>query len=233
MRIIERAIAVTDTVFPPGRLIFRRARNIAQTLHLWSPPLDKIFNGIYRNNSWADPESISGRGSTLAYTVVIRRELPVLLESVEARSLLDAPCGDFNWMRHVALGGVKYIGGDIVPELIARNREQYGDTSRDFLVLDLTKDQLPLVDVILCRDCLIHLSYRHIHAAISNFKKSNARYLLTTTHPTVRENSDIPTGAWRSVNLQLPPFNFPEPIQLITEHAGTGKCLGLWKLETL
>jgi len=232
MRIIEKAIAATDSVFPPGRAIFRRVRNIAQTLHLWSPPVDKIFCGIYRNNSWADPESISGRGSTLAYTVVIRRVLPALLESLEASSLLDAPCGDFNWMRQVDLGGLKYIGGDVVPELIARNRELYGDARRDFLVLDITKDQLPEVDVILCRDCLIHLSYKHIHAAIANFKKSNSRYLLTTTHPALRGNSNIPTGAWRSVNLQLPPFNFPEPVRLITEHEGTGKCLGLWKLKT-
>ena len=45
-------------------------------------------------------------------------------------SLLDAPCGDFNWMRHVPLGGVSYTGADVVPELIARNRRDYGRDGR-------------------------------------------------------------------------------------------------------
>ena len=57
--------------------------------------------------------------------------------------------------------------------------------------------------------------------------------LLATTHTSVRLNTDIKTGEWRSVNLQLPPFDFPPPAQLIVEDEELGKCLGLWSLEEI
>jgi SAM-dependent methyltransferase len=192
-----------------------------------------IFSDIYRNNWWADPESVSGRGSTLARTEAVRRELPALLRSVGVRSLLDAPCGDFNWMRYVDLAGIEYTGADVVPELIARNRRMESGAGKKFAVLNITRDRLPQVDAILCRDCFIHFSYKDIDAAIANFKRSDSTFLLATTHIDVSENTDIETGGWRSVNLQLPPFNFPQPERLIMEDIELGKGLGLWKLEEL
>jgi hypothetical protein len=50
---------------------------------------------------------------------------------------------------------------------------------------------------------------------------------------TVQQNVDCPDGGWRSVNLQLPPFNFPPPLKLIVEDAELGKGLGVWRLEEL
>src|SRR4051812_27850000 len=91
--------------FPRAANVFRRLRRVVRSLIVRARGLDAVFSDIYRNNSWGDAESVSGRGSTLARTEVIRRSLPGLLESVGARSLLDAPCGDFNWMRHVELAG--------------------------------------------------------------------------------------------------------------------------------
>lgn len=221
---IEKAKSFIKSAFPGSAQIYRRLR---------SDSIEDIFSGIHQNNLWEDPESVSGRGSTLLRTGVIRRTLPALLASVGARSLLDAPCGDFNWMRHVELKGIKYTGADVVRELIARNRQLYEDANRSFVVLDITSDQLPKTDVILCRDCFIHFSYVHTQAAIANFRRSDSMFLLATTHTSVRENREIRTGEWRSVNLELHPFNFPPPIQLIIEDPELGKCLGLWKLEQL
>lgn len=192
-----------------------------------------VFSRIHQKNLWQDLESVSGRGSTLARTEIIRRDLHSLLESLGARSLLDAACGDFNWMRHVDLEGVDYIGADVVPDLVACNRRLYEGGKKSFVILDITSDQLPKVDVILCRDCLIHLSVADIDAAIANFKRSNSTFLLATTHTSVRENSEIRTGDWRSVNLQLPPFDFAAPLKLIREDAESDKCLGLWRLAEL
>ena len=164
-------------------------------------------------------------------TEAIRAQLSGLLSSVGARSLLDAACGDFNWMRHTPLNGVEYLGVDIVPELIARNQLMYEDQARRFATLDITRAVLPRVDVILCRDCLIHLSNGDGLRAVSNFKSSGARFLLATTHPGMTENVDIESGAWRNLNLQLPPFNLPEPLKTITEDGELGKTLGLWSLN--
>ena len=192
-----------------------------------------VFSKIYRNNLWADPESLSGRGSTLARTGVIRAELPRLLHDAGAKTLLDAACGDFNWMRHCDLGSVQYIGVDIVPELIAQNREKFECQRRRFAILDITSTQVPEADIILCRDCFVHLSFKDIHSALDNFKKSKASFLLATTHTSVSMNEDIPTGAWRSVNLQAWPFNLPHPDRLIVEDPDLGKCLGLWRIQNL
>jgi hypothetical protein len=62
------------------------------------------------------------------------------------------------------------------------------------MCLDLTKDRLPKVDLILSRDALVHLSSRDCLAALANFKSSKSQYLLMTTFPAVIKNEDILTG---------------------------------------
>src|SRR2546421_6622590 len=128
-------------VLPGGARIYRRFRSIGQSFARRGA--GEIFTDIYRTRKWADAESVSGRGSTLARTRVVREALPVLLEGVGTRSLFDAACGDFNWMRHVELRGVEYTGADVVPGLVGRNREMYGGEGRAFVVLDITRDRLP------------------------------------------------------------------------------------------
>ena len=66
---------------------------------------------------------------------------------------------------------------------------------------DITRDALPRADVILCRDCLVHFSFKDIFAAIDNFKKSQSRYLLATTFIAFSENLDVATGEWRRLNM--------------------------------
>jgi hypothetical protein len=46
-----------------------------------------------------------------------------------------------------------------------------GGPGREFLHLDITTDRLPKVDAILCRDCLVHCSFRQIAAAVRNFRR--------------------------------------------------------------
>jgi hypothetical protein len=201
--------------------------------------MEATFTPFYTENRWADSESASGPGSTLTRTSKLRNELPGLLKEIGARTLIDAPCGDFNWMKDTDLGVEQYIGVDIIPDLIARNQNLYGNDQRRFALLDLTRDKLPQVDVILCRDCFIHFSYRHIAAALKNFKRSRSTYLLTNTYPAWQQNADIRTGDFRQINLLLPPFNFPPPLRDIDEKYPEeaqkffGKTLGLWKLADL
>ncbi|HSE33387.1 MAG TPA: hypothetical protein VLA93_17580 [Pyrinomonadaceae bacterium] len=120
-----------------------------------------------------------------------------------------------------------------VPDLISRNQKLFEGERRRFAVRDITRDPPPQTDVILCRDCFIHISFARIRAAMSNFRKTGASYLLCTTHTTVRENIDCTDGSWRSLNLQLAAFKFPPPSKLIIEDAELGKCLGVWRLRDL
>jgi len=81
--------------------------------------LRERFEKIFATNLWADPDTRSGVGSSLDSTRVLRRKLPDALRQLGTRVLLDAPCGDFAWMQHVDLTGIDYIGGDIVPAIVA------------------------------------------------------------------------------------------------------------------
>ena len=197
-----------------------------------------VFERIYAQNGWGDGESRSGFGSDEKQTEAIRAVLPGLFSELGVKSVLDVPCGDFNWMRLLGLE-IDYLGADIVRAVIERNRRLYEKPGRRFQLLDVTRDTIPKVDIILCRDLLVHLSFRDIRAALSNISRSGVRYLLTTTFPSRNTNGDIETGQWRPLNLQRPPFSFPPPIRLITEHCTewggqwADKCLGLWEVEAI
>jgi hypothetical protein len=196
-----------------------------------------VFTEIYGTNGWSGSESVSGTGSSLDETEVIRSFLPQIVQQLRIATLLDIPCGDFHWMRHVDLASVHYTGADVVDILVEENRRRFSDDMRMFLTLDLTKDSLPKADMILCRDCLFHLSFKDISRAIANIQASGAHFILTTTNPMLERNIDIVTGEWRRLNLQASPFSFPKPIQLIKEGRGgdhnQDKALGLWRINDL
>jgi hypothetical protein len=202
-------------------------------------PLREIFSEIYRNNTWQGDETSSGPGSTLEMTWEVRQRLPLLLASLGVRTLLDAPSGDFHWIGHVTLGLDQYIGVDVVPEIVARNRARFAGNGRQFLELDITRDPLPRADLILCRDCFGHLPNDLVLAALRNFKQSAARWLLVTTFTRPRPNTEIKPGAWRPLNLQATPFSLPLPLGLINERcrenqgAYSDKSLGLWDLAEI
>ena len=190
----------------------------------------RIFEQIYQHNSWQSAESRSGPGSPRERTKALRRELPKVLSRLGVRTLVDAPCGDCNWRQHIEIDLDAYIGVDIVPALIEDNRRRYQDFNWKFEVMDLIKDPLPTGDAVLCRDALIHLSLADIGRALSNIRRSGAKYLLATSHEAISVNTDITTGGWRSVNLMLAPFNLSAPLERIVENAQTGKILGVWAL---
>lgn len=194
------------------------------------------FEKVYRDNGFGGNESRSGAGSDLAATVPLRSQLSLLLDRYAIGSMLDAPCGDFHWMQHVAFGAA-YIGADIVPAIIDRNVKLYASDKRRFIMSDMVRDKLPHTELIFCRDGLVHLSFEDGLRAIGNFKRSGGTYLLATTFLEPRPNVDTPTGLfWRPLNMSLAPFDFPEPLELIHEPAPEpyeDKSMGLWRLADL
>lgn len=219
------------------RPVRRFARMIADPI---LPAADhrEVFRDIYRRNLWGSAESVSGPGSTTREAAFIA-DLISLLRRFEARTLLDAPCGDFNWIGEVADSVEQYVGIEVVPELIEHNLRHHLTDRRRFALADISRDPLPRADVILCRDCLVHFSRQDIRATLANFRRSGSRYLLTTTFLNRGTNTYISTGAWQPLNLQAAPFRFPPPLALVDErctHTGgiyRDKRLGLWELASL
>lgn len=199
----------------------------------------ELFTKYYINNTWSGKESLSGPGSDLEQTKYLIPELQILLSDFKIKSILDVPCGDFNWMKRIDLKGIKYTGGDIVEKMIERNNRKYQKENVSFKIIDIINDKLPKVDLIIVRDCFVHLPYEDIFSALDNIKNSNSKYLLTThfTWNAPGNNKDIPVGAWRRINLQKEPFNFSYPKQMIIEgniqSLDRDKTLSLWEIKDI
>jgi len=197
-----------------------------------------VFDTIYKTRMWGSIESYSGGGSHISTTKIIRALLLVLWDEYKIKTFLDVPCGDYNWMKEVPKKNIHYIGGDIVTELIEKNNIKYKSNSISFIIIDITQDDLPNVDMIFCKDCLQHLSDKNVFKALKNFKLSKSKYLLVTSYPLTLYNKDICDGDYRPLNLRLNPYNFPEPIEEIHETSkGSGmekdKYMYLYKLEDI
>ena len=198
------------------------------------------FERIHAVNLWGAATSVSGLGSEPAAVGALATELPALLRALQARSLLDAPCGDARWINRLALD-VDYTGIDIVPALIVdlQRRAVAGELRGRYLRADITRDPLPRADAVLCRDALVHLSFAHIARAIDNLRRSGARWLITTTFTAWQRNNDCDDGDWRALNLCRPPFSWPAPHALLDERcdeaggAYRDKSLGVWRLDAL
>jgi hypothetical protein len=138
-----------------------------------------------------------------------------------------------------------YTGGDIVGGLIDRHNENFKDVGgRSFVHLDITEDPIPSADLWIVRDILFHLSPENIKKVLLNFKKSDVKYILTTSHNfdtvnyngvTWYENRSIPNGHFDLLNLFAAPYNFPEPLYRFDDtmwpHPKREMCL--WSKEQL
>jgi hypothetical protein len=155
--------------------VLAHLRFIERQAELEGLDLEALFTRIYQTNLWGDAESRSGLGSAPGAA-------PALWSRLGVRRILDLPCGDFAWLSGIELGERFYLGA-VVAELVARNQAAFGreDGRVRFAKLDLLRDPLPAADFVLCRDCLVHLSFANIFAALANLRRSGARWLLATT----------------------------------------------------
>ena len=212
-------------------------------MHLNRGPvsLKRKFENVFLNNLFHGESSKSGNGSSKAQTAEIAGQLPALISGLGIQSILDIPCGDLEWMKDVDLGTASYIGADISPSLISHLTANF--PNKQFQLLNVTKDLLPKVDLIFCRDLFVHLSDKDIQLAINKIKQSGSKYLATTTFSERTKNKNLKFFTreigWRTLNLEVAPFNFPPALIKInercTEGAGTfsDKALGLWEIGKL
>lgn len=189
------------------------------------------FTQIYNTNYWNGETSISGIGSDETQVKTIIESINYIIKEFKINTILDLPCGDFNWMKQVNLNNVNYIGADIVTELIKENSQKYSSNNIQFEVINLISDPIPKCDLIITRDCLVHLSFMNIYDALLNVKLSGSKYILTTIFPDHNLNNDICTGDWRTLNLQSKPFNLKAPIRIFNENCTEAN--GIYKDKSL
>ena len=191
---------------------------------------------IYKNNYWENSETVSGRGSNLKTTVNRRKKLKEVIKKYNIKSIFDAPCGDCNWIEKIIKNSrIRYIGADIVNDIIVKNKKKFDDKKITFKRMDLTKEKIPKADLFICRDFLFHLSFEDIHIFLKNLKKSNSKYLLISSHYKNEKikniNKNIHSGDFRKIDIFQPPFNFNKNyVTVIDDYCdNTKKYLYLFK----
>jgi SAM-dependent methyltransferase len=182
------------------------------------------LRAVFETKTWAGKEGKdprSGPGSDLESTARLRAALPGVFKRFKVKTFVDAPCGDWFWMQHVNLKGIKYIGGDISKDLLDDVAKEFTKPGVRFMHLDITSDPLPDSDMLMCRDCLFHLKFWLKWKFFENFAASKTKYLMMTMHHVPENQMVMANGGFRRFNPMMAPFNFPAPLEIITETADT------------
>ncbi len=182
-------------------------------------PTKDAMQQVYAKKLWGsgNTDFYSGAGSHDAETIQpYIEEVIAFFKSLENPPVVcDLGCGDFNVGKELVPYTQAYTAVDIVPELIAHNKELFKSKQLSFASLDLANDPLPEGDCALLRQVLQHLSNAEI-ASIVN-KLYAYRYVILTEHLPDQDfipNTDIISGQGirlkkhSGVELLAAPFNF-------------------------
>lgn len=191
----------------------------------------RAFQDAYGRAQWGQEkgsEFFSGAGSrgdcANMYVECISREIESLCrESDRPLTVVDLGCGDFSVGRELLrrTENVKYIGCDIVPELIQAHTANTKDPRVSFREVDIVADELPDGDICLVREVLQHLCNSDVSRVLGKLVKYKYVY-ITEARPVILEgppNPDKPsgpgvrwdwrTGRGRGIELDQPPFGLP------------------------
>lgn len=191
----------------------------------------EAFTTIYSKRIWGESGGGSGEGSKDPCGVTAKEILRQILFKYNVASILDAPCGGVHssWMKQTILKMksdlpcFRYFGVDVVDVVIHKNRgafKQHEDWVQfDSVDLSAPTTQLPVgYDLILSRDALQHLSYKAIAGALRAYCTTASTYLLVGSYLASEKNSLIAVGETFAINVLLPPFSLPRPVEVFTEN---------------
>lgn len=184
-------------------------------LSLFSDQVEKVFSKIYRNKLWGVNEfneGGSGSGSTRNGAKEYIDCINEFIAQNNITSILDIGCGDGVVLGMLDLNeNMTYTGLDVVKSVILKNKEKY--PKYNFYHSNAILDDIPIADLILCKDVLQHLTNEQVKK-ITNKIKKNCKYAIITNdveHTLVKmknfTNIDIAVGEGRFLRLQDSPFN--------------------------
>ena len=183
----------------------------------------EAFTSIYRDRSWGGT-SRSGPGSDPRRLRPYLKLVTAFIRDNNVRSVVDIGCGDWAFARRIDWSGVDYTGIDVVPELVDRLNETFGQDEIRFLCADLVSSPLPSADLCIIKDVLQHLPNESVqrflaslpkcfkHAIITNDMSREKRggwWKLLQRFEIMTANRDTFTGGYRPLRLTDDPFRLP------------------------
>jgi hypothetical protein len=153
-----------------------------------------------------------GPGSTLVWTKAIRMWLPQMIEKHDINSICDAGAGQLHWQKEIFTPGSFYLPFDLIPR------------HPDVQPIDITKEDLPPCDAVLCRHVLIHFDPPRIEQTLARFRRV-AKYLIASQYPKARPFNP----ALQYNQTDLTPL-LGRPLDIV-EDGGKDAChLAIWRL---
>ncbi|EKX49979.1 hypothetical protein GUITHDRAFT_135660 [Guillardia theta CCMP2712] len=123
-RYLLQSLVLPDFFFdPPRQILTREDEPLVRRLR---------FESIFQRKFWSpESESASGPGSNADMTAGVQELLHEVMTDLGLSSLLDIGCGDWFWMSRTNLTGVRYVGVDIVHDIIASNIRHVQQRTRE------------------------------------------------------------------------------------------------------
>jgi SAM-dependent methyltransferase len=215
----------------------RGLRQLASRVYRRTRSPRSVFTQIYGRNAWggAQGDFCSGSGSSTETIVGPYIEVIGILATkyrFTGKTFVDLGCGDFRVGHRLLPFCSRYIGVDVVEELIAYNNLQYGNAHVSFITADIVSEMLPTGQICFLRQVLQHLSNRQISAILRKVKQYEMVF-ITEHYPSewaaVRPNidkvqgGDVRAAVGSGVYLDLPPFRLPaSELTKVLEVPGSG-----------
>jgi SAM-dependent methyltransferase len=137
----------------------------------------QTFQAIYRNQAWGCG---SGPGSSPANRVEYRAFVERFIEANGVRSVTDLGCGDWQFSRLIDWSQVEYLGLDLVPEVVAQNRNRFAGDNIRFDVFSVI-DNLSGGDLLLSKEVVQHLPNKVVAEYLAIIRQKYKFALLTNT----------------------------------------------------
>jgi hypothetical protein len=210
-----------------------RQRNLARRNQLMTT--EEVFTKIYSTNRWGGERGVfcSGAGShetgiVSPYVCKVTAELDRI--GASSMTAVDLGCGDYSVGRQLSSACGRYVGVDIVKDLVAHNQALFGRHNVSFRHVNIVEEPLPEGDICFLRQVLQHLSNDQIAAVLPKLEQFTWCF-ITEHHPSSdrldQPNIDKPQGddirisRGSGVFLEQHPFVVPaERYNLLLEVPG-------------
>ncbi len=213
---IEQKSNVVNKIIEPirGQLHKNDERYTSDELRM------QTFQMIYKDHIWGEGDDFySGIGShdesvVQPYVNLINQ----FIREKEIKTVVDIGCGDFAIGRKIANDSIRYIGVDIVPELIERNNAKFGNDHIKFMHKDIVKEKVPDAELYLIREVFQHLSIQEVQRALVNIK--GVKYCIITESLVKggKYNRNKPHGSFSGFYLEEEPFHLKVKRILTLDH---------------
>jgi len=173
-------------------------------------PYLERFSRIYKDGEWGYNQQgvgFSGGGSLKENSEKVLNYLQSFFKKHHIKSVLDIGCGDWELFKHINWNGIDYKGYDIVDFIIEKNKQDYEKNNIHFFHANITAQDFPDADLVICKHVMQHLSNKDVFAILERIKKYKHCIIINQIEEKgITPNENLAFGKDRKLDITQPPF---------------------------